>query len=150
MNIHEIYNLIAESMEDNFTGAGVIFCTKTGKVLILKKDSNMWGLPGGKPEQKESPRETAIREAREETGIEATNLTQPIIINFNNKTYYSYICILDDVVDVTLSTEHKKYDWAKIKDLKKIKLFRLFRNNLKKIVNKIETEISLNNNNEKF
>jgi 8-oxo-dGTP pyrophosphatase MutT (NUDIX family) len=150
MDIHEIYNLIAESMEVNFTGAGVIFCTKTGKVLILKKDNKMWGLPGGKPENNESPRETAIREAREETGIEATNLTQPIITNFNNRTYYSYICILNDVVDVTLSTEHKKYDWVNIKDLKTVKLFKLFRSNLKKIVYKIEKEISLNNNSEEL
>lgn len=150
MDIHEIYNLITESMDVGFTGAGVIFCTKGGKVLVLKKDNNMWGLPGGKPEGGESPRETAIREAKEETGIDAVNLTQPIITNFNSKIYYSYISLLDDVVEVTLSKEHKKYDWIKIKDLKTIKLFKLFRTNLKKIVNKIESEISLNNNSEKL
>jgi ADP-ribose pyrophosphatase YjhB (NUDIX family) len=33
--------------------------------------AGMWSLPGGKTEGDESPRETARRELREETGIEA-------------------------------------------------------------------------------
>jgi 8-oxo-dGTP diphosphatase len=51
-------------------GSGVIFFNKKDEILILKptyKDN--WTLPGGVVEVNESPRETAIRETKEEIGL---------------------------------------------------------------------------------
>lgn len=42
-----------------------------GKVLLLhREDENWWEVPGGKVEDGESPTEAAVREAREEIGVE--------------------------------------------------------------------------------
>ena len=42
-----------------------------GKILLLyKKDENHWEVPGGKAEENESPTEAAVREAKEEIGLE--------------------------------------------------------------------------------
>lgn len=41
-----------------------------GQILLqLRSDDSMWCLPSGYTEPNESPRETAIRETREETGL---------------------------------------------------------------------------------
>jgi 8-oxo-dGTP pyrophosphatase MutT (NUDIX family) len=53
-------------------GAGtVVFNTdRTQVVLQLREDIRAWGLPAGGFEPGEAPEQTAIREAREETGYE--------------------------------------------------------------------------------
>ena len=48
---------------------------KHRKVLLVKRGrppfAGLWSLPGGKVEDGETPRQTACRELKEETGIEA-------------------------------------------------------------------------------
>ena len=52
-------------------GVGVIVRDKNGHVLLERRsDCGMWGLPGGHIEPGESVSSTAIREAKEETGLD--------------------------------------------------------------------------------
>ena len=41
-------------------------------IIVGRKDPGIWGLPKGTPNPGESMEETALREVREETGVEAT------------------------------------------------------------------------------
>ncbi|MEQ8222818.1 MAG: NUDIX domain-containing protein [Candidatus Eremiobacterota bacterium] len=51
-------------------GVGVFIRNKAGEILLEKRrDSGLWGLPGGKVEPGESIEETATREVKEETGF---------------------------------------------------------------------------------
>jgi len=51
--------------------AGGCLMNDHGQVLLQKRgDSGLWGFPGGAIELGESPEAAAIREAREETGLE--------------------------------------------------------------------------------
>jgi 8-oxo-dGTP diphosphatase len=143
MNIQEVYNLIIESSQQSFTGAGIILVTKKGKVLILKKANNAWGFPGGKPDEHESPDETAIRETEEETGVRVANLnSKPLKIKYNNRTYYSFIYVLDTKVKISLSTEHKDFQWIFLGELKKKKLIAPFRENIESIILKIKKHLA--------
>ncbi len=49
----------------------IIFNDKKEVLLCHRRDCNIWNLPGGGLEEKESPWEGVIREVREETGFEA-------------------------------------------------------------------------------
>ena len=52
-------------------GVGVIVVDDSGRVLLEKRsDNGMWGLPGGGIEPGESVYETALREVKEETGLD--------------------------------------------------------------------------------
>ena len=70
-------------------GVGVWLFNQSGQVLmglrLSKHGFNTWSAPGGKPEQGETPIDTAIRETMEETGI----VLSPRMLK--------YICTTDDV-----------------------------------------------------
>ena len=63
------------------TGSAIIIRNENKEILLQEgADRNMWGLPGGCQELGEDLRETAIREAYEETGIKL-NIENLVLIN---------------------------------------------------------------------
>jgi 8-oxo-dGTP diphosphatase len=54
------------------TGSAVVITNERGEVLVLRRSCPPfdWVLPGGGAEAGESPIETALREVREETGLD--------------------------------------------------------------------------------
>jgi 8-oxo-dGTP diphosphatase len=59
---------------EEFSAGGVLF--KDGKVLLIKNPSGVWTLPKGLVEEGEEPKETALREVWEETGIRGRVLSE--------------------------------------------------------------------------
>lgn len=63
--------------------ASLIVVTLTGRVLmVFDRWRQQWELPGGMLEPGESPRQAAVRELAEETGISATDLRFAAVTEF--------------------------------------------------------------------
>ena len=63
-----IRNLVGNNKIIMNAGAVIIVNEKNEVLLQLRGDDKFWGLPGGIMEMNETPKQTAIREAYEETG----------------------------------------------------------------------------------
>jgi ADP-ribose pyrophosphatase YjhB (NUDIX family) len=55
--------------------SGVVFFDKDGKVLIVKPSyKDYWSVPGGVIDRDESPRDAALREVKEEIGLDLKSM----------------------------------------------------------------------------
>ncbi len=67
--IERIYNGQIDICTPKAGAAAVIFDAEGRILLIRRSDNGLWALPGGWADVGESPSETAVREAFEETGL---------------------------------------------------------------------------------
>jgi 8-oxo-dGTP pyrophosphatase MutT (NUDIX family) len=66
--------------------------TPDEKFLVVSKDGHKWQFPGGKPDTGETARQTAVREVKEETGVDISQ--QASQLKFFG--YYHVVKIEDD------------------------------------------------------
>jgi len=104
--------------------------------LILDYGYGYWGFSKGHMEEGEKPKETAIREAKEETGIKDLNFvngfeekseysyelngdkifkqTKEDLLKLNDKNIFkivSYFLAETKIKKIAISSEHKAYKW---------------------------------------
>lgn len=97
----------------------------TGKVLVQERIKTWKGLsfPGGHVDKGESFIGSAIREIKEETGLDIKNLKSCGVVHWsNNKTFDRYLVFLYKTADfegelITEMSEGKNY-WISINELK--------------------------------
>jgi dATP pyrophosphohydrolase len=107
--------------EIKFTVYTIVKCKNEILLLHRTEDLNVWEFPGGKIEFGESPYETAVRELKEEVGIENKNIELfdvTSVIYPDGKTMQVSIFFLLEIpkkVSPFLS-EHKEFKWITIKE----------------------------------
>jgi 8-oxo-dGTP diphosphatase len=77
----------------------LIYCRRENHVLLVQRQNEpfrgFWVAPGGKIEPGESPRECARRELREETGLEAPELTlRAIVTETSNRPDWQWMLFI--------------------------------------------------------
>ncbi|RZN56222.1 MAG: hypothetical protein DSO09_06190 [Candidatus Methanomethylicota archaeon] len=113
-------------------GAGIL-AIENGKVLLIKRgnepNKGLWSIPGGLVKLGESPEEAAIREFKEETGLNAIiekllGIFNIVIKDNEGKIKYHYIVVdyLGKVVGGELKPGSDVLDakWFDISELKNI------------------------------
>ncbi|MBU0527670.1 MAG: NUDIX hydrolase [Candidatus Micrarchaeota archaeon] len=103
--------------------------SKGDKVLLLRRENGTWEFPGGGIEWGEDPQKAAIRETKEETGLDVQNVS---FVTYTTATYkkgeddkHSIYLVYKgetDSQEVVLSEEHKEYRWLNVLEAKFMKL----------------------------
>ncbi|OQB13837.1 MAG: Diadenosine hexaphosphate hydrolase [Firmicutes bacterium ADurb.Bin193] len=105
----------------------------TGKVVVQDR-LNKWpgiSFPGGHVEDGESFMDSAIREIKEETGIDVKNLKLCGVVHWcNNRTYDRYIEFFYKTTnfcgELISETHEGRVFWASLDEIKKMKLSSCF------------------------
>lgn len=58
---------------------------RNGKVLLDKHEDPFWKFPGGRLRDDNAPQVNAVREAREEVGLDVTLTSEPFVISFERE-----------------------------------------------------------------
>mgnify|MGYP001943049069 FL=1 len=110
-------------MKEHSAGGVVI---KNGQVLMLKKYYGDWVLPKGKMERGENTKETAVREVKEETGIEANILKKVgyakyVYTNQEDKKVYKRVdyYLMEEIAGKLVPQKEEGFCQAEFIDYKK-------------------------------
>ena len=103
-------------------GATILVFNENNELLLnLRSDTNDWGIPGGGKELNETLEECAIRELKEETNLDTSDLELVTVLS-GNEYYYRYPNN-DEVDCVIILYQVKKYSGElNINDGESIKL----------------------------
>jgi len=102
-----------------------VFIEYQGEFLFLltregKPHAGKWGIPGGKIEKRETPEQAAIRETREETGLDLTGrvrFTKTVYIRSEiDFVWHMYQAEFRNQPIVTISAEHSAYKWLTLQE----------------------------------
>lgn len=125
----------------HFCASTFIIDVNTNKVLLVHhKDLNKWVQPGGHIENDETPEETAIREAYEETGLKVKligprfprkdDFIRPLAIQKNTRKEdndlhidFTYIAIPDGNQKLKINNESDNIRWFSREELENINVF---------------------------
>ncbi len=96
----------------------LLYIIKNGKILLIEKKrglgKGLYNGVGGKVEKGETPIQAAIRECKEEIGVEPKNVKWRGVIEFiNDGSVYSYVhvFIADDYHGEIRETDEAKPEW---------------------------------------
>lgn len=98
--------------------AGVMICTKGGKVLMLRRsDSGQWAFPGGRIEDGETPEQAALRECEEEIGIRPDIHSEWTRRSAEGVDFTTFFSLVPEEFDPVLNEEHTEFQWLPVDDL---------------------------------
>lgn len=103
--------------------AGVVFVAPDGDILLLRRSNaeanyaGHWALPGGGVDAGETPQQGAVREAKEEIGVDTTpEALKPLDRRMTptGSAYHTFAAPVEKKFAPTLNDEHTGYAWASL------------------------------------
>lgn len=129
-------------------GSGIFFTDGKSVLLLKRSDSGdhagTWALPGGTAKTGESPINTAIREVKEETGLDSIPGYRIETIDSKNgrQTFTVFIYRTNKKFDVSLSHEHTDWSWVDFDSLQGKNLHPKFEDNVDRYLRAVRRKIS--------
>jgi 8-oxo-dGTP pyrophosphatase MutT (NUDIX family) len=109
------------------TAAGILFRSKAGRVLLLKRAADgsdhagKWATPGGKCRAGESTEKAALREAIEECGYTAGHVGKFHTRRVKDGVdYTTFLREVEDEFTPRLNSEHVEWGWFDPQQLLKL------------------------------
>jgi|LSQX01.2.fsa_nt_gb 8-oxo-dGTP pyrophosphatase MutT (NUDIX family) len=129
--------------------AAGIFFTDGSHVLLLKRSgesshTGTWALPGGGAREGETDIGTAVRETREETGLETIPgyRIDSLTSQDGHKHFTTFLYRVSSQFDVDLSEEHSDWEWVPFDNLEEKSLHPKFEENLPRYLKAVRRKIT--------
>jgi len=133
----------------NKQAAGILF-TDGDSVLLLKRSNESdnpetWCLPGGGAKKGETKIGTAIRETKEETGLDSIpgRRFEALVNKDGRKTFTTFLYSVQKQFDVEkLSDEHSDWKWVSFDEMKNTELHPKFKDALPRYLSVIRRKLT--------
>jgi 8-oxo-dGTP diphosphatase len=94
-----------------------VICKRDGRILYVRKPKARWALPGGKIEAGETPEQAAVRELREETGLEDLDLLYLAEYEKDKVVHYIFMTMLSPAAKPSPQNEIAACKWSSLKNV---------------------------------
>ena len=139
-------------MEREISAGIIIFRKEKNKIkfLLLEKPSGLFEFPKGLIEKSEDPKNTALREAKEEAGIKKIKIiddfkeTVKYVYNFKGKRIFKIVVFYLGKTrekQIKVSFEHLGGNWYEFEKAEKLLKFKNYKDLLKKAKKFIEKSL---------
>lgn len=129
-------------------GAGILF-TDGKQILLLKRSEDSdnpgtWGIPGGGARDGESSIANAVRETKEECGLESIpgSRSESLEQQDGRFQWTTFLYTVPEPFDVTMSHEHQASKWADLNSLSELHLHPKFKDELPRLLRAIRRKFS--------
>jgi 8-oxo-dGTP diphosphatase len=110
-------------LDNKFDSAHVVIKNNTGEILLLKRSENdewmpgKWSLPGGGKREEETLIQAAIREIKEETGLDVMPEDLDFLEDISKKQDHAFFLANNAIGTVRLDSENSEFIWADVNKL---------------------------------
>ena len=131
-------------------GAAGLFLLSAQKTVLLQlraqwtNQGGTWGLPGGARDSHETAVEGALREAEEETGIPASQVTVRVAeVTAENEgwTYTTVIATCPEELTTTANEESEELRWIPLDSIADLPLLPAFRASLPEVLDLVRSHV---------
>lgn len=111
------------ALDQQYDSAHVVIKNKMGQVLLLKRAEvdewmpGKWSLPGGGKREEESLLQGAIREIKEETGLEVMPEDLHFLEDISRKQNHAFFLATKALGTVKLDSENSEFVWTDVSKL---------------------------------
>ncbi len=111
------------NMDQQYDSAHVVIKNKMGQVLLLKRSEldewmpGKWSLPGGGKREEESLLQGAIREIKEETGLQVMPEDLQFLEDISRKQNHAFFLATKALGTVKLDSENSEFVWTDVSKL---------------------------------
>jgi 8-oxo-dGTP pyrophosphatase MutT (NUDIX family) len=101
-------------MQKHFTATAFVFDASMRVLLVFHKKIQTWLPPGGHMDPNETPEETAIREVKEETGLDIEIVRQENVwVECEEACSFArpYVCLIENIPAHKDITAHQHIDF---------------------------------------
>jgi len=106
------------NLDQQYDSAHVVIKNKIGQVLLLKRSEvdewmpGKWSLPGGGKREEEDLVQGAVREIKEETGLEVMPEDLHFLEDISRKQNHAFFTATKAIGSIKLDSENSEYVWA--------------------------------------
>ncbi|MBC8640613.1 NUDIX domain-containing protein [Caballeronia sp. EK] len=97
-----------------------VICERDGRVLLVARERGRWAFPGGRVKPSEELTDAAVRELREETGLDAVHVRYAFQFRGLQTRHFVFLVSVGPEAEPVPANEIARCKWCRLEELRRI------------------------------